>query len=309
MFAELIRPYPARSPSTAPLDAARPRCRPSTTAASCCSASSRTTTTGPTRASCAAARPPTSPRSRARAVAEEWPVYDKELDDGARRGSATSASCCRPARRSATSSRRSATAGVPYRAETSSLVYSSREVRDLLMTLRAVDDSSDALALVAALRSSIFGCGDDDLFTYHVEHDGRWDVAAPRPEPTARRRSGRDAMRFLGELHDERIWSTPSELLDRAGGRRLARRRAGARARSVPTRTSTQPSRADSLSSRISAPLPVGIAMTIADAPVRAATLAMAVRSPTTRTPRTVRLRFAGLSSRNATGRNGLPVS
>ncbi len=36
-------------------------------------------------------------------------------------------------------------AGVPYRAETSSLVYGSREVRDLLAALRAIDDPSDAL--------------------------------------------------------------------------------------------------------------------------------------------------------------------
>ena len=38
-------------------------------------------------------------------------------------------------------------AGIPYRAETSSLVYGSREVRDLLGVLRAVDDPTDALAL------------------------------------------------------------------------------------------------------------------------------------------------------------------
>ena len=72
-------------------------------------------------------------------------------------------------------------AGVPYRAETSSLVYSSREVRDLLTALRAIDDPSDTLSLVVALRSSLFGCGDDDLFRFKVEHRGRWDVTAPPP--------------------------------------------------------------------------------------------------------------------------------
>jgi len=48
-------------------------------------------------------------------------------------------------------------AGIPYRAETSSLVYRTWEVRDLLVTARAADDPSDALTLVSALRSPLFG--------------------------------------------------------------------------------------------------------------------------------------------------------
>src|SRR5205807_1613996 len=108
-----------------------------------------------------------------------------------------------------------AAAEIPYRAETSSLVYSSREVRDLLMTLRAIDDSSNPLALVAALRSSIFGCGDDDLFVFHHEHGGHWNIAAPLPEDLAPDDPVASAMRFLAALHRDRVWSTPSELLER----------------------------------------------------------------------------------------------
>ncbi|MCB0963810.1 MAG: UvrD-helicase domain-containing protein, partial [Acidimicrobiales bacterium] len=55
-------------------------------------------------------------------------------------------------------------AGIAYRAEASSLVYASRAVRDLVMALRAIDDPTDHLAVVAALRSPMFACGDDDLF-------------------------------------------------------------------------------------------------------------------------------------------------
>ena len=40
-------------------------------------------------------------------------------------------------------------AGIRYHAEASSLVYRTREVRDLLTAARAVDDPSDALALVS----------------------------------------------------------------------------------------------------------------------------------------------------------------
>ena len=82
-------------------------------------------------------------------------------------------------------------AGIPYRAETTSLVYGTREVRDLLMVLRAVDDPSDELALVSALRSPLFGCGDDDLFTFKVEHGGRWNHQRAAARRAAARRSGR----------------------------------------------------------------------------------------------------------------------
>ncbi len=149
------------------------------------------------------------------AIAEEWPVYDKDLDEW-RHARLGDICILLPARTSLGYLEQAlAEAGVPYRAETSSLVYSSREVRDLLMTLRAVDDSSNSLALVSALRSSIFGCGDDDLFSFYVEHGGRWNIALDPPADLPLDDPVAGAMRFLGELHRERMWSTPSELLER----------------------------------------------------------------------------------------------
>ena len=65
------------------------------------------------------------------------------------------------------------------------------------MTLRAVDDSSNTLALVAALRSSIFGCGDDDLFAFHVEHGGPLGHRRPLPDGLAADDPVAAAMRFL----------------------------------------------------------------------------------------------------------------
>jgi ATP-dependent exoDNAse (exonuclease V) beta subunit len=56
-------------------------------------------------------------------------------------------------------------AGVMYRTESSSLVYQAQEVRDLFAAARAIADPSDGFALVTALRSPLFGCGDDDLWT------------------------------------------------------------------------------------------------------------------------------------------------
>jgi ATP-dependent helicase/nuclease subunit A len=106
-------------------------------------------------------------------------------------------------------------AQVPYRAETSSLVYGTREVRDLLMIARAVEDPTDELAVVAALRTPAFACGDDDLYTWKVRHHGRWDHQgevpdeAPSDHPVAR------GLAWLGELHRERLWLSPSAVLDR----------------------------------------------------------------------------------------------
>lgn len=112
-------------------------------------------------------------------------------------------------------------ARIPYRAESSSLVYVSRAVRDLLMALRAVDDPTDHLAIVSALRSPLFACGDDDLFRFKVLQRGHWNFTSRQPEsvepgPVV------DGLAYLTALHRERHWTSPAELADRiARDRRL----------------------------------------------------------------------------------------
>ncbi len=61
---------------------------------------------------------------------------------------------------------------VPYRLESGELVLATQEVRDLLSSLRSMDDPSDQVALVAALRSPIYGCSDVDLLRW-TETGGR----------------------------------------------------------------------------------------------------------------------------------------
>ena len=80
---------------------------------------------------------------------------------------------------------------IPYRAEASSLVYATQEVRDLLLAARALADPTDELALAATLRSPLFGCGDDDLFTYGVVHGGALAPARRSPAVGLRRRPRR----------------------------------------------------------------------------------------------------------------------
>jgi ATP-dependent exoDNAse (exonuclease V) beta subunit len=112
--------------------------------------------------------------------------------------------------------------GIPYRAESSSLVYATRAVRDLLMTLRAVADPTDHLAIVSALRSPLFGCGDDDLFRFKVERAGRWSYLAAQPETVPADDPVGAALRWFADVHAERHWRSPSQLLDRIATDRRA---------------------------------------------------------------------------------------
>ena len=104
-------------------------------------------------------------------------------------------------------------AGVPYRVESSSLVYATRPETDLLVTLRAIDDPSDHLAVVTALRSAAFGFGDDDLYDYRRLCGGThrpWDYLGPQPDhPVAA------ALAWMRELHSERLWRSPGQIVDR----------------------------------------------------------------------------------------------
>jgi YD repeat-containing protein len=103
---------------------------------------------------------------------------------------------------------------IPYRLESSSLVYEAPEVDELLTILRAVDDPTDQVAMVAALRSGAFGCGDDDLLAYH-QAGGRWDYRRlPSSVPDGEGPVIR-GMAALRALHQQRWWSSVSALVDR----------------------------------------------------------------------------------------------
>jgi ATP-dependent exoDNAse (exonuclease V) beta subunit len=103
-------------------------------------------------------------------------------------------------------------AGIAYHPGATSLVYRTREVRDLLTAARAADDPADQLSLVAALRSPLFGCGDDDLWTWR-QAGGRMNLfsaaAVPPAHPVGL------ALEYLRTLHDERDRLAPSALLGR----------------------------------------------------------------------------------------------
>ncbi|MFI7484079.1 UvrD-helicase domain-containing protein [Kocuria sp. M1R5S2] len=72
-------------------------------------------------------------------------------------------------------------AGIVYRAEASSLVYGAAEVRELMLILQALANPADSGRLVLALRTSILGCGDDELAAWRLG-GGWWNYRADAPE-------------------------------------------------------------------------------------------------------------------------------
>ena len=103
--------------------------------------------------------------------------------------------------------------GVPYRVESRSLVWATQEVRDLLAVVRAVDDPTDQVAVVAALRSTAFGCSDDHLVEWR-RAGGQWghDVAPPEGLPALHPVTV--AMAEMAALARRRLWVAPSCLIE-----------------------------------------------------------------------------------------------
>lgn len=105
-------------------------------------------------------------------------------------------------------------AEIPYRVEASSLVYETREVRELMTIIRAVDDPTDSLLIVAALRTPSFGCGDDDLLVWRRRYGGSWDYLNPAPEDAPADHPVAVGLGWLRNLHEQRTWSSPSEIVE-----------------------------------------------------------------------------------------------
>jgi len=101
---------------------------------------------------------------------------------------------------------------IEFVSEASSIVYSTLEIQGLLMAARAVAHTADAGSLVLALRSPVFGVGDDDLFLWH-EADGPWSVFADMAQPDSPHIVGRALFvlrRIVNQLHS----LTPSDVLN-----------------------------------------------------------------------------------------------
>jgi ATP-dependent helicase/nuclease subunit A len=104
--------------------------------------------------------------------------------------------------------------GVPYRIESRSLVWSTDAVRSLVTLLQAVNDPSDEVALLAALRHPALGCSDVDLLGWRAA-GGRWSYLAPSPDTIPADHPVARALADLRGWHDERWWIPVNELIAR----------------------------------------------------------------------------------------------
>lgn len=101
--------------------------------------------------------------------------------------------------------------GIPYRVESQSLVYRSEELREMANILAAIDDPTDEIALVAALRSPAFACSDAELLAFR-RAGGRWDYLAKPPAAGPERVKA--ALCQLREWHEQRWWKSPAQLVE-----------------------------------------------------------------------------------------------
>ena len=107
-------------------------------------------------------------------------------------------------------------ANVPYRLEGASLFFDTQEVRDLLNCLRAIDDPSDEVSIVAALRSPAFACTDIDLMQFHQARRtfNYLSYQGSRQSPEISVNKVADALEVLRRTHDKRMWTATAALID-----------------------------------------------------------------------------------------------
>ena len=100
---------------------------------------------------------------------------------------------------------------IPYRVEGGALIFNTQEVQDLINCLKAIDDPSDEVAIVAALRSPGFACSDDDLLTFK-NNGGEFNYLESKLLKSSK---VDDSLSELKEFHLMKMWLSTSEFLKR----------------------------------------------------------------------------------------------
>ncbi len=103
-------------------------------------------------------------------------------------------------------------AGIPYRIESRSLIWSTQEIRDLLSVLRSIDNPHDEVATVAALRSPALACSDRELVEWKAA-GGTWDYRSGAGSPPGGPVAVAEALARLDDLHSKRQWVTVPDLV------------------------------------------------------------------------------------------------
>jgi len=102
--------------------------------------------------------------------------------------------------------------GLRFVVEGGKSFFDRQEVHEVLSVLRAIEDPTDRVSLVAALRSSFLGVSDRDIVLYSLSGGGLWigtvDPARPGGAQLA------PAMSILNELHEKRTRVSVPALLE-----------------------------------------------------------------------------------------------
>jgi ATP-dependent helicase/nuclease subunit A len=104
-------------------------------------------------------------------------------------------------------------AGLRFTVEGGKSFFDRQEVHETLAVLRAIDDPSDRIALVAALRSSFFGVSDRDIVAYSLSGGPLWAGAIDEARPGAAALA--PAMRLVDELNQRRRHASVPAVLER----------------------------------------------------------------------------------------------
>lgn len=101
-------------------------------------------------------------------------------------------------------------ANIPYRVESESFVLGTQDVRELLNCLRSIDSPADQVALVAALRSTAFGCSDTELVEF-LDNGGHLDYT----DPGSGDGPVREALKVLADYNKDRGWMPMDKLIEK----------------------------------------------------------------------------------------------
>ena len=102
---------------------------------------------------------------------------------------------------------------IPYQVQVSNNIFVSPEIRDLFALLKSLDDPTDEFSIVTALRSTAFGCGDDELFEFH-QLGGHWDYRQALPAAIASSHPVAASLGWLHQLHQQSNLLSPSQVIE-----------------------------------------------------------------------------------------------
>jgi len=103
-------------------------------------------------------------------------------------------------------------AGLRFAVEGGKSFFDRQEVHETLSVLRAIEDPTDRVSLVAALRSSFFGVSDRDIVTYALFGGPLWIGPVDETKPAAAALG--PAMALLDDLHRRRTRDSVPAILD-----------------------------------------------------------------------------------------------